>query len=118
MDWKTTLILLLLAVACWLGSKYFEKRQKALVDRYCLKVDATVADYVPLEGADRKGRPVFATVLHYEVDGKSYEVQLDDRIAAQDQLLIGSKVKLLCSKEDPSECMPEQQPKKRNLFGL
>ncbi len=118
MDWQTTILLLLLALGCWLGSKYFEKRQQALVDKHCFEVTATVTDYIPLEGADRKGRPVFATVLSYTIEGKEYQVQLDDRIAEQEQQAIGSPVKLFCSKQDPSECMLAQPPRKKNLFGL
>lgn len=112
-----TLLLLALAGGCWLASKYFEKRQQKLKEQHCISVQGKVCRYAPLEGADRKGRPVFATVLSYEVEGKSYEVQLDDQIAEVDQKPEGTSIELLCDKNDPSQCMLAEFPIKKGLFG-
>ncbi len=118
MDIGYTLGLLGLAGICWAGSCYFDKRQKKLAAQHCIEVTATICEYLPLEGADRKGRPVFSTVLSYRVNEQEYQVQLDDQIPAADQKPIGSSVRLLCSKQDPSECMLADFPVKKGFFGL
>lgn len=118
MDIGYTLLLLALAGACWAGSRYFENRQNKLKQQHCIEVNATVCDYAEMEGADRKGRPIFSTVLSYTVEGKEYTVHLEDKVAQADQKPIGSVVRLLCSKQDPSECMLADFPVKKGLFGL
>ena len=116
MDLGYTLILLVLAAGCWAGSRYFEKRQNRLARQHCVPVSASVCGYVPLEGADRKGRPVFATCLEYQLDGKEYQVQLDDQVAEADQQPLGTAVQLLCSREDPTQCMLAECPKRKGWF--
>lgn len=117
MNLSYTLLLLVLAGICWLGSRYFENRQKKLTDAHCIRVKAKVQDYAPLESADRKGRPVFSTILEYEVEGKEYQVQLDDQVPEAFKQPVGSIVELLCSKTDPSQCMLAELPVKKGLFG-
>ncbi len=118
MDIAYTLGLLAMAAIFWAGSRHFEKRQKTLTQQYCIEVDAVISSYAPLDEADKRGRPVFATVLSYQVEGKEYEVQLDDKIPQADQKPIGSAVRLLCSRQDPSECILADFPAKKGLFGL
>lgn len=66
--------------------------------------------------ADRKGRPVFATCLEYQLEGKEYQVQLDDQVAEADQQPLGTAVQLLCSREDPTQCMLAEFPKRKGWF--
>lgn len=109
-------VMLCLAAAFYGGSKYFEHRQKKMQAEHCHTVTARVCGYTPLEGADKKGRPIFATRLAYEVEGKQYEVQLDDQVAEVDQLPEGSAMELLCSREDPSQCMLTEFPRRKGWF--
>ena len=43
-------------------------------------------------------------------------VQLDDQVAEADQQPLGTAVQLLCSREDPTQCMLAEFPKRKGWF--
>lgn len=109
-------VMVLLAAVLYAASKYFERRQARMAQERCIRVTGRVVSYAPLEGVlDRKGRTVAATRVAYEVEGKPYEIELDDQIAEADQE-VGEEIPLLCDKEDPSQCFIDRFPVKKGWF--